>query len=245
MNPVNPVVTALTVTRGRLPLGRSAIEDFRLQTYPHRRLLILTDGGDEEADAYRAETKFDDRIGVLSLPKEAGKSLGELRNIALASSPSDWTIQWDDDDRYHPERISSQVLGITPGVAAVFLREQLHRRESTNEVAWVRAPHGGVIEGTILYNRRFPLRYPHLRRAEDSVLSRGLENSRVSTSIEGGILYCRIYHGTNTWDEAHHLDRMTRLGISEDELLQRSALLQEASRVYRWPENWRLLAKRS
>src|SRR5262245_6806319 len=74
------LVSCLTVTRQRVRLLRRAIRCFQQQTYQARELVIVCDADDgTEALIQRLG---DEHIRLVRL-RDAGLSLGELRNIAL------------------------------------------------------------------------------------------------------------------------------------------------------------------
>lgn len=123
-----PTVCAIMLTADRPEYARRAVECFRRQTYPDKRLLIL-DAGMECEPGLEAE---DD--GVYWVPFSAAarwSMIGELRNAANAF----WTefpilIHWDDDDYSHPNRIAEQVALLqSSGADAVGYNEMLFWRE--------------------------------------------------------------------------------------------------------------------
>lgn len=235
----SPDVTALMITTGRLELVAQSVADYQRQTYGTRAMVIVTDGPESVVTGLLQLAEADPSIRVVRFA--GGGSLGELRNVGLDAAPSDWTIQWDDDDWYHPDRLAHQVAGIKPGKSAVLLQEQLHYRRDTGEFAWIRKPVG--IDGTILYDRRYPLRYPALRRSEDTALVAELRRHDQIALVPGGIHYCRTYHGANAWGAAHHVTRMRNLSMSADEVRARWAEVVAASRVYPWRADSRLVGR--
>lgn len=228
-----PTITAIMVTRGCMDLVAESYRCFKTQTYPVKKLLIVTNGREKEEIKNLARKDKD----VLAL-HVAGESptLGELRNASLIYA-SRYSIQWDDDDWYGPTRMADQWKGLVGGAAAVMLTEQLHYFRDTAQVGWTLDPTG--IEGTILFDKSCDLRYPLLRRGEDTALKAELRRSELLTLVAGGICYCRTYHGANTWDHQHHIDRVRALGKSAQQLEGERDRLRQAARLYRWRADWR------
>jgi len=136
----NPTVVAVMLTADRPEYARRAVECFRRQTYPAKRLLIYDTGTDD------AEDCPGDYPLVIWIPEESrGRTIGELRNAAnshvegvevdLSAGTSkdcgaDILIHWDDDDYSHPNRIAEQVALLqSSGADVVGYRECLFWRE--------------------------------------------------------------------------------------------------------------------
>lgn len=188
-----PLVTAVMVT-GKTPhheaLAYASVVDFARQTWPDRELVVINDGPYSLAGLCE---------GLREVRVPPGKTLGELRNIGLEQARGDWIIQWDDDDRHHPDRIRQQMEAAQPG-RPVTLRRQLRYHTQTRRTLLHerRGPFG--IEGTVLHPKT-EVRYPPQRRSEDSEFIRCLPRPIVLDNHPS--LYVRQYHGHNTWHEQH------------------------------------------
>jgi glycosyltransferase involved in cell wall biosynthesis len=213
-NSVTDSISCLCITRAnRLTFLRLAIGDFVRQTHPLRELIILHDG----------DTADDQLLSDLAAPvanarvvkASAGLSLGELRNLSVAEATGDWVCQWDDDDRYHPERLALQLASAqATGAAYNYLQDQLHWFSESGRLCWddwaIEAYPFNLIHGSLLARREHMPTYPSLARGEDSAHtasvfrlahSRGLQVSRLS---DKGWCYVYTFHGSNTWQAAHH-----------------------------------------
>lgn len=229
-----PTITAVMVTLGRIDLVRQSYNHFKRQTYPNKKMLIVTDGGLPEHNALKKMVKVDPDLIILHVGEK--KTLGELRNLSVEYAPSDLSIQWDDDDWYGPTRIMEQYKGLKDH-KAIMIREQLHYFKDTNEVGWTVDRYG--IQGTLLFDRRCGLTYPAERRGEDSVLKKALQLKGYLGLVQGGICYCRTYHGGNTWDRGHHIERIKMMGKSEANMDMKK--MKEAAKLYKWPKGWKPL----
>ena len=133
------------LTADRPEYARRAVECFRRQTYPAKRLLIYDTGTDD------AEDCPGDYPLVIWIPEESrGRTIGELRNAAnshvegvevdLSAGTSkdcgaDILIHWDDDDYSHPNRIAEQVALLqSSGADVVGYRECLFWRETPQAI---------------------------------------------------------------------------------------------------------------
>lgn len=136
------------------------------------------------------------------MPYNKATTLGDLRNIGLEQARGELVIQWDDDDWHHPQRMEIQARHWRPG-AAVLLRRQYRYSLVGGHVILHEAPAG--IHGTILHERAIAARYPSLRKEEDTLFLKSFPE-RVVVDAPAS-LYIRLYHGQNTWDEAHVMGR--------------------------------------
>jgi hypothetical protein len=125
-----PIVCAVMLTADRPEYARRAVECFRRQTYPAKRLLVFDTGvepcGLSELHSVEIGV-FDCRLA----PAHERRSIGELRNMAGRCTPrADILIHWDDDDWSHPNRIAEQAALLQSSWAdCVGYREMLFWRE--------------------------------------------------------------------------------------------------------------------
>jgi glycosyltransferase involved in cell wall biosynthesis len=197
---------------GREALAARAIQDFRAQTWSNKQLVIVADGWPQQ----RAMRVWVDDLLRYSIP---GKhNLGSLRNISLdlaKTCRADFICQWDDDDRYHPERLSIQVEPIIDNqFFASCLTDQFYAFQEKNKplrMYWIdwyrRRPRFSsiLIPGTIMVNGRLPhhCRYPEVGNkaimGEDGAFLQEVANYPVAPISGKGWCYIRFCHGKNTW----------------------------------------------
>ena len=205
-----PLVSCLMVTRDRPHLAERAVHCFARQTWQCRELVIIDDG-DVDYSAmlapFQAAGALIRYVRIVSRPDVL---LGELRNLAIDAADGEWCLQWDDDEWYDVERIAVQ-MAHRGDHAAVALRWTLMSVESAEHGRLAfRADAGIATPGTVLH-RRDAARYPNLRRGEDSAVLRQLRaHGLVVLGSEWSHLFVRCFHGDNTWDEAHFLQRLRR-----------------------------------
>lgn len=189
-----PLVSCVMVTTDRARLAERAIECFIAQSYPNRELVVL-DGSDSDQLQQGIEAI---RIRKIKLHREpqTGRSMGELRNLAVERSAGQYVCIWDDDDLYDPDRLSIQMNAITSlGADACFLaRLQLWwpaRRILAHSFrrTW---------EGSMICAKDKMPRYPALHRGEDLAVPYRLWRSQRVVMLDEPRLYTYVFHGGNT-----------------------------------------------
>lgn len=240
-----PLVTCMTVSQPpRLRQLKAAIRDFCRQSWPRRELLIVVDDPDYARRVDRMIERMEGDIYLLNYGQRS--TLGKLRNLALEQAHGDFVCQWDDDDRYSPERIRLQAEAIIDSEAsACFLYEQLHYFESTQQLFWtdwrrcdgtrrVQAPLSWI-PGTVLF-RRGRARYPEWgalsSRGEDSALAFSLwREAAIAIETPPGT-YLRTFHGNNTWHWKHHFSLAVRRSKSARTVCAQRAELEGAAQRF-------------
>jgi glycosyltransferase involved in cell wall biosynthesis len=219
-----PLVSCLMVTSDRPRLAERAIECFIAQSYPNRELVVI-DGSDSDQLQQGVEAI---RIRKIKLQRvrPAGRSMGELRNLAVQKAAGQYVCIWDDDDLYDPDRLSVQMSAITTlGADACFLaRLQLwwparHILAFSFRRTW---------EGSMICAKDKMPRYPALHRGEDPPVAYRLWRSQRVVMLDEPRLYTYVFHGGNTtgaaqfaqhcaaatqqWTGAAYADRLADLG---------------------------------
>ncbi|MDZ7659814.1 glycosyltransferase family A protein [Fodinibius sp.] len=203
-----PKVSCLTVTADRKHLMKRAVQCFQNQTYENRELVIIDDGEQDLGDILTDLPA--DQVKYVKLEKKPENTLGKLRNRSLDEANGDFLVQWDDDDWYHPERISIQAQTLMAGYDACCLSGALMHLD---EEPYMHHPYVGYlpdgIPGSIMHRSDADIRYPHTRRAEDTVyLNEWMEKRYLQLPDNYSHLFIRCYHGNNTWEKDHFLRRI-------------------------------------
>lgn len=204
----SPKVSCLTVTADRKQLMKRAIRCFRNQTYQHKELVIVDDGQQDLGDLLAPLP--DGQVKYVKLEQKPENTLGKLRNRSLEEASGDFLVQWDDDDWYHPERISIQAETLMEGFDACCLSGALMHLD---EEPYLQHPYIGYlpdgIPGSIMHRSDADIRYPHTRRAEDTVyLKEWMDRRYCQLPDDYSYLFIRCYHGSNTWEKDHFLRRI-------------------------------------
>jgi len=233
-----PTASCLMVTRpGRLEAVRAAVADFSGQSYAPKELVIVVDDADYASQVDRAVRDHQESIYLVRVSPKL--SLGELRNVALNSCHGEYACQWDDDDRYSPDRLALQMEPLRAGkINACFLFQQLYFFENQRELFWTdwryrdgRGVRSGlnVIPGTVMCKRGiafYPEQGERATRGEDTVFASKLfPAGAIGIETPPGT-YFRTYHGANPWDWPHHRENAVRKSRSLDAIrANRSAIL--------------------
>ncbi len=203
-----PRVSCLMVTANRRRLAQRAVKCFIQQRYPNKELVVIDDGKEDYAPLFEGISPED--VTYIKIPKNPDMVLGKLRNIALEHAGGEYIVQWDDDDWYHPDRISIQAGYLDQGYDACCLSASLMHLDNTD---FFYLPYIGYlpngIPGSIMHRRSNTVRYPEFRRAEDTVyLREWMKHSYVKLPTRHAGLFIRCFHGTNTWEEEHFTRRI-------------------------------------
>jgi len=240
------VISCLCITRGDRPaMLADAISDFCAQTFPDRQLLIVHDSDDKihQVIEQLVASHSTALIRVEKVPAGLSLSLGMLRNHAIACADGDWVCQWDDDDRYHPERLQLQWdCAQKQGAAVNYLVDQLHWFRQESLLFWddwsAEAYPMNLIQGSLLARRDVLPRYPDLARGEDTLHTHALIRAsanlgfKISRLKDTGWCYIYSYHGNNVWDAEHHQQIAKLKHLPAARLLPKWRLLQEKLAEY-------------
>jgi glycosyltransferase involved in cell wall biosynthesis len=243
-----PKISCLTVTLNRLVLLKEAIRCFRDQTYPHKELVIVTNGTARYKQAIRRyiDTLDTPAIRCVALPED-DYTLGKLRNIAVEAAGGDLICQWDDDDLYHPERLRIQFEHLEQNDArACLMTDYLEFFRQEREMFWVnwtnrtQNPRHHLLPGTLLMYRDDRFRYPEtgpsaVRGEDDDLIDQMYPVIKVSALREAGYLYVYTYHGKNTFPKDHHARLAIQSSSSLEFIRQRHPTLVQALEYYRLP----------
>ncbi len=203
-----PRVSCLMVTANRRRLAQRAVNCFIHQRYSNKELVVIDDGTEDYTPLFEGIDADD--ITYVKVPDHQNMVLGELRNIALDHAAGEYLVQWDDDDWYHPDRISIQSGYLTAGYDACCLSASLMHLDNPD---FFSLPYIGYlpdgIPGSIMHKRSDEVRYPEYRRAEDTVyLRKWMKHRYIKLPEHHAGLFIRCFHGTNTWEEEHFTRRI-------------------------------------
>ena len=155
--------------------------------------------------------------------------LGQLRNEALTRSHGELICQWDDDDRYHPLRLSLQCEPLRARAADFcFLSDQLHWFQDEGGLCWDdwdSEPYPmNFVQGTLTGRRELMPAYPPSACGEDTGLCLALlaAGRRIARLRGSGWCYIYRYHGGNVWSRQHHLAISQAKQLSEFRLRARA-----------------------
>ncbi len=238
-------ISCLTVTQaGRFESLQRAAGDFQAQTWPERELVIVHDGDLAAHERLLGLARFGNVTDTDVIVHRAapGLRLGDLRNLAVELATGTYVCQWDDDDRYHPQRLEMQLQALLDdGADFCFLGDQLHLFAAARTLYWddwaCEVPPLNCTPGSLFGRRDKMPRYPALARGEDTaVVAQLLANRcRITRLCGRGYLYVYVFDGNNTWDYGHHAAISAWKRMPGAQLVRRAALLQQRLAEYRPP----------
>jgi glycosyltransferase involved in cell wall biosynthesis len=200
------------ITSNRRRLVHRSLACLANQTWSNTELVIIDDG-EENLESLLELYKDNFKIRYERINYDPQILLGGLRNLSLELASGEYCIQWDDDEWYHPERIATQMRFLQErDLDAVTLRYVLvHLAEP---LFWEHPFRYDSINGTYgtILHRRSDIRYPNQERVEDRVYYETFKKSNRTGMIEdpSGHLFIRCYHGDNTWNRKHFLNRLNK-----------------------------------
>ena len=237
------MISCLMITQAsRLALAKLAIGDFAAQTHAERELVVVHDG-DDTCHAQLSGLVAKLQTAPIRCVRHApGSTLGALRNASVDAAHGEFVCQWDDDDRYHPQRLALQWRALDQANADFsYLCDQLHWFPARGEMYWDdwnrEAYPLNVVQGSLLGRRERMPRYAQLARGEDTdVLLKILrQGSAIARVRDAGWSSVYVYHGANTFDGAHHAAIARAKALGHAALVQRETLLRQRLTEYAPP----------
>jgi glycosyltransferase involved in cell wall biosynthesis len=202
---MQPLISCICITRNRPHLLSVAIFCFKEQCYSHKELVILYEKDDIDTATYLDKyTRGDINIKIVAIERQSGQYLGALRNKAIAAASGDYICQWDDDDWYHPKRLSYQYEQlISKRKAACVLGREIIWDNTTGKAYLSCYRHW---EGSLMCCKNIAMQHPYnnYEKGEDTpMITALLTKGLLYTDTAITPLYVYRYHGANTWDYRH------------------------------------------
>lgn len=197
-----PLISCICITSNRPVLLQKAINCFKSQNYLNKELIISYPKNDNSTKKLITQEQ-NEMLKILAIEREQDISLREARNQAIKESNGEYVCIWNDDDWYHPSRISYQYNSIQnkrDGYQASILTRILLFDE-TKKAAY--SSFNCTWEGTILCSKVILMQnqYPINDNGEDSHLIQFLSSRKQLLLLDQApFLYIYIYHGKNTWN---------------------------------------------
>jgi glycosyltransferase involved in cell wall biosynthesis len=203
-----PLVSCIMITANRGHLVHRSAQCFASQSYKNKELVVIDDGSEDLEPILQQYAPGHFRY--LRLEKKEGQNLGFLRNLGLDEAKGEYIAQWDDDDWYHPDRLTQQISALESGYDACCLQATLMH---LNVEPYLEHPYVGIlpngVPGTIVHRNNPDARYPLERRGEDTTfLDFWMQRRYHILPREYSHLFIRCFHGNNTWEQVHFTRRI-------------------------------------
>ncbi len=180
------------------------IHCFLHQSYPAKELIIVYEDDDVATHTLLQETPLSGDIRPVCVPRSSAVKLGELRNISIRHAAGEFICQWDDDDWYHPERLSAQYKALMFSGKDGCIMTQWTLWNAVDRKAYL--SNIRTWEGSILCRKSRMLEegYVNMHAGEDSAtIVSLLQKDLLHLLTDQPQLYVYSYHGHNTWNWPH------------------------------------------
>jgi glycosyltransferase involved in cell wall biosynthesis len=217
----NVLISCICITKDRPMLLKRSVACFNNQNYPHKELILSYPSSDANTKMLIEELFSGKDLKFRIIVRDDSESLGQARNNAVAISAGKYICIWDDDDWYHPSRLSVQLYSIINSdssynasiLTSILLFDQIGGKAFVSFIYhW---------ENTLLCRKEIIMQnqYSLSNRGEDTHIVKFLAGKGLLKYIDDApFLYIYIYHGGNVWDYNHYeyfLKNSTQLS-SED-----------------------------
>jgi len=216
------------------------IECFSAQTYQNKEMIILYEEGDVSTEEFvKGAGHLMKSVRFFKMPAEPGRSLGALRNEGINLANGEFICQWDDDDWYHMNRLTCQHYALFQAGRAGSLLTRWLVFDAINKRAYVsnrRLWEGSIMGKKSLMQQRA---YENVSRGEDTAVIDYMAASGCLHFMDDvPEIYIYVYHGGNTWDQAHwhHIFRSStaladRTSNGINDILNREYTVETASLI--------------
>jgi glycosyltransferase involved in cell wall biosynthesis len=252
-----PKISCLTVTKDRILLLKDSVQCFLQQTYPNKELIIIAAGEGHYRNAVESYIAGLNQPSIRLIWFDGEDySLGKARNLSLEAATGEIICIWDDDDLYHPERLSRQYLHMAGQDAeGCCLTDFLQFFEKDATLFWVDWKFGGTLKGhekmlpgSLMAVKKDFFKYEETgeraHQGEDNVLMDDIARRMKIVGLDDcGFLYVYRFHSKNVHPEQHHRN-LGAFGRQTAEYLKpRFALLMEALKLFPLPSPVTVLSR--
>jgi len=191
---VNPPVSCVCPTFGRVNLLEEALHSFLIQDYKGKKqLIILNDFNQQRLHFKHPEVK------IINLPKRV-RHLGTKRNMTVDYSDYDFIANWDSDDIYLPHSLSTRVKHMTKDYSKFIYSLVI---EGNNAMRF----HKALFPGQAIYTRKiFDLvgGYPDINICEDIEFEKSIpEENKEYHDLKNESHYIYKWHTLPKGDNMH------------------------------------------
>lgn len=127
-----PLVSAIITTKNRADLLPRALDSVLHQTYPNLEIIVVDDGSDDETPQIIKQYQKDHPI--ISIRNEISLGANKSRNLGIEKAQGEFVAGLDDDDEWHPDRISILLKHYDNNFACITSNDRLI--SSSRSVVW-------------------------------------------------------------------------------------------------------------
>lgn len=118
-----PLVSAIITTKNRADLLPRAIDSVINQTYENIEIVVIDDGSTDETPAVIAEYQKEHSITVIRNEESVGAC--RARNQGIERAQGEFVAGLDDDDEWHPKRISELIKNYDDSFACITSNDKM------------------------------------------------------------------------------------------------------------------------
>tara|TARA_Y100000034_G_scaffold42710_1_gene52265 strand:- start:6618 stop:7364 length:747 start_codon:yes stop_codon:yes gene_type:complete len=197
-----------------------SIQSYINQTYIDKDLLIVSQSLPEMNSIIKRRVENLNRSDISLIEVSRDLTLGEMRTCGVYEASGDVVCQWDDDDYYHPKRISTQYAALikNDSILSVY-GSHLHFYKQAREIYYIDwATEQGedwqrCLTGSMMFFKKLGNQYlgivdnfPPIGKEEDLGFIQKSFLEYPYVIVPQGYQYIYAYHGDNVSGEAHHRD---------------------------------------
>ena len=194
-----PLVSCIMPTHNRRSFVPKAIQQFLMQNYPNRELVIVDDGSDRIADIVPKDSR------IRYIHQNSKSTIGAKRNLACKEARGEIIVHWDDDDWMAVWRLSYQVGNLLKEKADICGLDKLLFYDQESNQAWQYIysdkDRPWLAGGTFCYTKSFWNENPFsdTSRGEDTrFIWDNKHRSKKILSLQDNTFYVSMIHSGNT-----------------------------------------------
>jgi len=214
-----PNISCVCVTKDRPHFIKNTIKLFDIQNYTKKDLYIISQGSEKSNIFIKNYINSLNRKDIHFFTIQNNVSLGYARNAVVELAKGPIICQWDDDDIYHPCRLTTQYDNLrksSKNLASLYFNFLKYFYQD-KKMFWCDWSNEEEIShrflcGSIMFKKEvfymFDNFYPSTGSQSDTeedlnVLEKILNVGEVA-GVKEGYQYIYVYHGDNVYDLDHH-----------------------------------------
>lgn len=128
----NPLVSAIITTKNRADLLPRALDSVLEQTYQNLEIIVVDDGSDDETSQIIEE--YQRNHSIIAIRNEKSLGSNKARNQGIEKASGEFVAGLDDDDEWHPTRISMLLMHYDDSFACITSNDRMI--SSNRSVVW-------------------------------------------------------------------------------------------------------------
>lgn len=127
-----PFVSAIITTKNRANLLPRALDSVLNQTYPNLGVIVVDDGSDD--DTPQIIERYQEKHSITCIRNEQSLGANKARNAGIEKAKGEFIAGLDDDDEWHPERISILLENYDDSYACITSNDRMI--SSNRSIVW-------------------------------------------------------------------------------------------------------------